>query len=504
MNLRLLALLLILPFAIQAQHILYSQPESDDSRRTNFDIIGRVQGNILVFKNNRSSNAISVYDNQMKLIRRVNLDYVPDKYTNIDFVQFPDYCLMLYEYEHKNIVHFAAVKLDGQANKMSDPVDLDTTQVGAFSNSSNKIYTNIISEDKQHLMILKINSRNAKNYVFTSFLFNQALELEDRHRIAMPVDERNNMFSQFALDNDGALVFARFLRGGSGDYVTKVALVTKGPTADTFAIRDIGTGDRILDEIKVKVDNNNHRYLITAFYYKQRRGNIEGLYTVIWDKAGDTRVKESLTIFSDQLRASSKSSESGLKMAFNDYFIKHIITSKDGGYLVISEVEYTTSRGNAFNRWDYMGGGYPYMGPMDYYSPFYNPYSPWNRYGVGGMTRYNSENILILSFDQNSNLQWSNVMSKSQFDDDGNGLISHVMMNTGGALHFLYNQYERRTMLLSDQSISPDGKLTRYPTLRNLDKGYEFMARYGKQISSNQIVIPCLFRNYLCFSKLEF
>jgi hypothetical protein len=393
------------------------------------------------------------------------------------------------------------VKLDGQAKRLSEPVDLDTTQVRSFSN--NKIYTHIVSEDKQYLMILKINSRNPRDYVFTSFLYNKDLELQDRHRINVDVGDRNTMFTNFALDDDGQLVFAKYISSG-GEYVSRVSLITKAARSDTFSIKDLGAGDRVLDELKIKVDNHNKRYLISAFYYKQRRGNIEGLYTVVWDKPSDSKIKESLTIFTDQLRALAKSSESSIKMAFNDFFIKHIVVKKDGGYLIISEAEYTTSRGNAFNRWDYMYGS-PYMGPMDYYSPFYNPYSPWNRYGMGsGVNRYNSENIMILSFDKNSNLEWSNVLAKSQYDDDGNNLISHQLVNTGGALHFLYNQYERRTILLADQSIAPDGKLTRYPTLRNLDKGYEFMTRFGKQISGDQIVIPCLFRNYLCFAKIDF
>ena len=502
MKLRLFGLLLLLPMLMQAQQIQYSQPEQDDSRRTNFEIIGRVSGNILVFKNNRSSNAISIYNNDMKLVQRVPLDYLPEKYTNIEFVQYPDFFYMMYEYEKKNIVHFTAVKLDGQGKRLSDPVDLDTTQVRSFSNT--KIYTHVVSEDKQNLMILKINSKNPKSYVFTTFLYNNNLELKDRHRINMSVDDRNTAFTSFSLDNSGQLVFAKYVSNSSGEYVSRVSLITKAAVADTFSIKDLGVGDRVLDELRIKIDNPNKRYLISAFYYKQRRGNIEGLYTVIWDRETDSKVKESLTVFNDELRALAKSSESGIKMAFNDFFIKQIVVKKDGGYLVIGESEYTTSRGNGFNRWDYMGGS-PYLGPMDYYSPFYNPYSPWNRYGMGSnINRYNSENIMILSFDKNSNLEWSNVLAKSQYDDDGSSLISYKMMNTGGALHFLYNQYERRTVLLADQSISPEGKLTRYPTLRNLDKGYEFMARFGKQISGNQIVIPCLFRNYLCFAKIDF
>jgi hypothetical protein len=502
MKLRLFGLLLLLPALLQAQRIQYTEPEQDDSRRTNFDIIGRVSGNILVFKNNRSSNAISIYNDDMKLIRRVPIDFLPDRYSNIEFVQYPDFFYLLYEYERKNIVHFVAVKMDGEAKRLGDPVVLDTTQVSALSNN-NKIYTFTVSENKQHLMILKINSRNPRQYVFTSFLFNKELELEDRHRINMDMPDRNMLFTRFALDDEGQLVFARYM-SSNGEYVSRVSLVTKAALADTFSIRDLGAGDRVLDELRIKVDNHNKHYLISAFYYKQRRGNIEGLYTVIWDRTTDSRLKESLTIFNDELRALAKSSESNIRMAFNDFFIKNIVVKKDGGYLVISEANYTTSRGSVFNRWDYMYGS-PYLGPMDYYySPFYNPYSPWNRYGMGNINRYNSENIMILSFDKNSNLEWSNVLTKSQYDDDGNSMISHQMVNTGGALHFLYNQYERRTVLLADQSISPDGKLTRYPTLRNLDKGYEFMPRFGKQISGNEVVIPCQYRNYLCFAKIDF
>ena len=499
MNLRLLGLLLFLPTIIQAQHISYSEPEQDDTRKTDFEIIGRVSANILVFKNNHSENAISIYNPEMKLIQRVVLPFLPDRYTNMDFIQFPDFFYLICEYQKKNIVHLTAVKMDGQAQKMGEPFDLDTTQVN--SSNAGKIYTNVVSEDKQHLMALKINTKNPRTYTFTSFLYDKNMELQDRHRISMLVEDHADMFTNFDLDNEGQLVFTRFARAGSGVYISHISFVTKAPLADTFAIRDVGTGERILDELKLKVDNFNKRYLISAFYYKQRRGNIEGLYTVIWDKASDAKLKESVTIFSDDLRTMAKSSESNVKMAFNDYFIKKIVVKKDGGYLLISESEFTTTRGTTFNRSDYMYGP---MNPIDYYSPYYNPYYPYNRYGSSTINRYNSENIMVLSFDRNSNMEWSNVIPKSQFDDEGTNQLSYQTVNTGGELHFLFNQFEKRTLLLMDQSISADGKITRLPTLHNLDKGYVFMPRIGKQVASNQIVIPCQYRNYLCFAKIDF
>ncbi len=496
----LLVLALTAPRPAQAQQISYAEPEHEDSRRTNFEIIGKIGGNYLVFKNNNSESAICVYDDNMKLLKRTNVDMLGDRYINVDFVAFPDYFYLIYEHQRRSIVHCTALKMDGMGQRIGEPIELDTTQIGFAS--SNKIYTTTVSENKQRIMVFKINSHNPRNFMFTTFLYDDSLQLIDRHRLYLPVDEHNELFSDFLLDNEGEMVFAKFLRSGSNDYITRVSLVTKGPMADSFLIRDVGAADRILDEIKLKVDNNNRRYILTGFYYKQKRGNIEGLYSVVWDKATDTRNRENVTVFSDELRSVAKSQDASLKIAFNDYYIRTIVTKKDGGFLVVSESQYTTSRGNMFNRWDYMSNPYS---PGMYYSPYYSPYyGPWNRNYGNYANRYHAENIMVLSFDATGKLEWSSIAPKSQFDDETENLISFQVMNTGGELHFLFNQYEHRNMLLNDQSIAPDGKVTRYPTLHNLDRGYDFMPRYGKQISSWQTIIPCMYRNYLCFAKIDF
>ena len=493
MNRTLSFLLLMLSFLhspsakAQVSQIVYSEPEREDGRRTNFEIIGKLNGNYLVFKNNGSNDAISIYDSLMKQTQRVPLTFMPDRYINVDFVAYPDYFVLIYEYQKKSIVHVVAAKLNAQAQLIGKPVDLDTTQVGFASN--NKLYTVIDSEDKQRIMVFKINSHDPKNFLFTTFLYDNDMKLMDRHRLYLAMEDRNDIFTEFLVDNQGTFVFAKYLRSGSNDYVSRVSVVTKGPTADSFSIRDIGAGERILDEIKIKVDNNNNRYIISGLYYKQRRGNIEGLYTVLWDKATNSRVLEKVTVFTDELRALAKSTDATVRTAFNDFFIKHIITKRDGGYLVVSESMYTTSRGSMFNRWDYMNPAYGY-GP-GFYSPYYSPYySPWSRNYGPYANRFHAENIMVLSYDRESNLQWSNVIPKSQFDDESDNLISTELVNTGGELHFLFN--------------SPEGRITRYPTLHNLDQGYDFMPRYGKQVSSWESVIPCLYRNYLCFAKVDF
>jgi hypothetical protein len=268
-------------------------------------------------------------------------------------------------------------------------------------------------------------------------------------------------------------------------------------------------GKQILDNLLMKIDNSNNRVILASFFSRQKRGNIEGLYLVNWDKGSNTKVMDTAIVFNDELRVMAKGTDANKKTTFNDFFIKNIFTRKDGGFVIVSEALYTTSRNNSFNRWDYMGWGNPWFGPMNYgyWSPIYTPYGmPWNRYGWNNspQNRFFAENVLVLSFNQNGTREWSNVITKSQFDDESDNLISYGIMNTGGEVHFLFNTFERRTFVLTDQSLDPTGKITRYPTLKNLDKGYDFMPRFAKQISGRQIIVPCLYRNYLCFARVDF
>jgi hypothetical protein len=83
-------------------------------------------------------------------------------------------------------------------------------------------------------------------------------------------------------------------------------------------------------------------------------------------------------------------------------------------------------------------------------------------------------------------------------------MIGFALVNTGNQLHFLFNSYEKRIQILSDQSITSEGQLIRNPTLKNLDRGFEFMPRHAKQVGLRQVLIPCQYRGYICFAKIEF
>ncbi len=499
---------IILPFLLLlgciswGQRIVYSEPEKDDSRRMNFEIIGRMGNNYLVYKNTRGDNFICVYDTDMKLVEKVKHEYMPDeRLINVDFYPYSDFIYMIYQYQKKNIVYCNAVKLDGLGKKISEPVELDTSLISGMN--SNKIYTSLSSEDRQKIIIFKINSKNRQRYIITTKLYNDKLELLKRTALSMSMEERNDYLGEFVIDNEGNLVFSKYYRT-SNENISKAYMVVKKAMEDSFSYSEIQLDKNYLDEIRIKADNHNGRYFLNAFYYKLKRGPIDGLYFRVMDKNSGAIILENTLAFSDELRRDAKG-DANLKMAFNDYFIRNIITKRDGGFIVDAEAYYTTSRGTSWNRWDYMYGS-PYSSPLDYYS--YSPYnSSWwwrSRWNNNPAVRYHADNIVIISFNKEGEVDWTNVVRKGQFDDDSDDRISYQVMNTGGQLHFLFNQYERRNLLLNDYALSPDGKVTRNPTLKNLDKGFEFMPKYGKQVSAKQVIVPCFYRNYICFAKIDF
>lgn len=500
----LFVLLLVAGISGQSQKLVYSEPEKDDTRRLNFEIVGKINGNFLIYKNIRNKNWIAILDNDMKQVKSVEQDYLPDndKVINVDFFAYPDFAYMIYQFRKKNIIHCIAAKIDGTGNKVGDLIELDTTQVNF--GADNKIYSVVTSEDKSKLMVFKINSKNKKLYFITTLLLDDKLTLLKKSRLSMPMEDRDDYLNEFQLDNEGDLIFTKFDRVNN-ENIGNGAFVIKYAQADSFMVKQLDTEKKYLDEIRIKPDNYSKRYFITSFYYKQRRGNIDGYYFYVWDKPSGQVVVEDTVSFSDELRREARGNASS-RTAFNDYFIRNIINRKDGGFIISSESYYTTSRGSGWSRYSNLYGT-PFLRSYDYY--YYSPYSYnslWaNRYGgFGQSVRYQADNITIMSFDKSGKREWSSVITKEQFDDQSDDLLSYQIMNTGGQLHFLFNNLEKRANLLNDFSLQPDGKITRNPTLKNLDRGYELMPKFAKQVSARQVLIPCVYRNYICFAKLEY
>ncbi|MGG9960325.1 hypothetical protein [Ferruginibacter sp. SUN106] len=498
-----IAIFLVLPALAFCQKVTYSDYEQEDNNRDiNFEIIGKMNGHFLVYKNVKWRHKINIFNYDMTIKETVKLDFVPEKTFNVDFVIYPDHFFMIYQYQKRNTLHCMAVKLDGDAKKIGEPFELDTTQISILAD--NKIYTTINSEDKQKIMVFKIHKKY-DHYSLVTLLFDSSLHLLNKSRRTLEYNERRDNYDNFLLDNDGNFVFTKDSKNGNRDNSNSLSLAIKAPSEDSIIFHEIDLEKYYIDEVKVKVDNLNKKYLINSFYYKKNRGSIEGLFTYEWDRDSAKTFLRDFTVLGDTIRDEAKTNGQ-LRFALDDFFIRQVFVKKDGGFLLTAEDYSTQGRGNnnPWNRWDYLNNSYYSPYSSYYYNPYYNYYRPLGSYNSNQSTRYYYANIMILSVDKNGKLEWSRVIHKDQFDDDNENFLSFSTMNSGGEIHFLFNDDKNKNQIIANHSITPAGVITRNPTLKSQERGYQFMPSLSKQVGASQLIIPCMYRSYICFARVDF
>lgn len=488
-----------------AQTLTYSDVSEENTRDMNFEILGKVNGNFMVFKNQRAKYAISIYRPNMELKDRVELDFIPDKTFNVEYVVYPTQLQLIYQYQKRSIVYCMGARLDSNAQIIGEPVLLDTTRIGGFGD--NKIYSVMASEDKKFIQITKVQ-KEGDYFLFGTKLYSANMELVKQSRLSLENVDRRDVYSEFLLDNEGNMVFTKAYSSNNRDDLDKLDFVLKPAMSETFKIMDARLKKKMyVDEMKIKIDNINKNYLLTSFYFNERKGNIKGLYNAIWKWGADTAQISIYNELDDSVRMIAKTKGS-LKSAFDDFFIRSVVLKKDGGFILVAEDHVTEGSSlNNFNRYDYLYNS-PYSNP--YYYNYYSPYSssfyynPFNNGSQNRVLRYYYFNLLILSFNKEGILEWNNVVNKEQYSDSDDSYLSYSSFTVSGVIHFLFNDERSRNQLLSDNLILPNGEFKRNPTIKSHDNGTLFMPRYAKQTGARQVFMPCSYRDKIFFARIDF
>lgn len=489
------------PQFLIAQKITYSPIVREDNSQINFEILGKVGPNYIVYKKVRWKHMLQVFNKDMIQLSNERMSFLPDKVFNVDFVTYPDHFILIFQYQQGASVYCKAAKIDASGKKEGELILLDSTRVGVLNN--NRIYNVMHSENKSKILVYKLHKRSGDLNMVTK-RFDNNLNLLDSIRQNLDYNERREVYSDFQIADDGTIVFAKQVKTGNRENINNLDIITSKLNAEKFEILPINLDGKYIDEVQIKIDNINNNFLINSFYYLDKRGNIEGLFNTTFTNDKQQSVL-SFIRFSDSIRA--RISNSGeYKFAFNDLFIKNVFLKRNGGFIMIAEDFTSQNRynNNRWNRWDYLYNN-PF-GYSDYYS--YNRFGYYRPYYYNpnsfSSTSYNYNNLLVLGVDSAFNLSWEEIIFKKQADENTDNFLSFTTMNSGAEIHFLYIEKERRAQVISNVSITPTGNIKRYPTLKSRENGYLYMPRLGKQVGLKQMIIPCVYRDYISFAKIDF
>ena len=424
----------------------------------------------------------------MKLKGNVSLDFLPSNIRSVDFVACAGRVYVIYQFQKRNVFYCMAAAIDENGKTIQEPHQLDTTHI-KFS-ADIKLYHITSSEDRSKIMIYKLYKGDVFTgnglYDFTTLLFNDSLQLIHKSQIPSVFETENDLFSDFLVDNDGNFVFTKGSKLEPTDLFNELILVTKAPTLDNFNMHVLNLSGNLLDMVDLRVDNVNQQYLINALYFKKRNGHKEGPYTAIWSRRINAVVVSNFFSFAD---ATADKSESQTATANNvdGFYLRDVVLTKDGGFIVTAEDLATPAALTL--PWSLRDD------PIFFSSSYI--FSSFRMQGGAY-----SKNVIIYYFDNKAHLRWTTEIVKSQYA--GVTFPSFAVINTGSKIHFLYNEFERRTEIMNDQTLTSDGDMSAKIPLKNLDFNYQMISVYGKQVSSHEMIFPCTYRNYICFAKVEY
>ena len=152
-------------YKASAQNITYSEIEKSDNRNLDFEILGKFSENFLIFKNTDRRREITIYDNNMSIKQKVNLDFISDRVSDIDFITYPEYFIIIWQFEKKNITRCRAAKINADGKLLGVVTDLDTVRTGLLSDKIS--YTIARSEDRRKILVTKLRDKNDIHDLFT-------------------------------------------------------------------------------------------------------------------------------------------------------------------------------------------------------------------------------------------------------------------------------------------------------------------------------------------------
>lgn len=516
------------------QSILHSRPETKDINRFRFHFVTRKDNRLVVYKAayfNTTANTgplllhsapggaiiesdICVYDSLMNQTSESRLP-LPKEISGADFIVYDDFFYLIYQYLHDFTVYCMAVKVDFTGQFMGTPVCLDSTRNTDFNHQS-PIYSIINSEDKQKIMVFKLNGGPGTGTILTAALFDSGLQPLHRthHGIDMPGAE---YLSEFHLDNQGNLLFVGLSHTLDRGKPEKGILFTLKPAGDSLGYGYFLTGNVYLDNVHLLLDNLRGRYILSSFYSPDAQGDVEGIFIQIRDVAGRRPARTTFTILSDSLRHAVHDRGS-LRRVFNSYYLQGLHLLSDGSFTIETQELVQSPEPTYYNRWSYLAyHGVQRIGSsiLFYDSWEKDHYFPWDDWRMVDLPGFNyrrpgfsSNTGLVARFDPTGILQWTNRMTIPQ-QDMHHDALGYTSLVAGDRLYFIYNEDIRNKHFLSGQCIDTHGALNTDSRFREdqalegqIDE-YIYYPRLAEQIGADELIMPCQKGRQLCLARLR-
>lgn len=476
-----LLLLSLLAAPAMAQEVIYSPYQNFDHRKGDFEVAGRIGDRIYTYRYTGTAYFLDVWDDSMNLKATVVLDFFPDKVSRARFVTYPDHMVVLYQTTERSRSVLYAATLDQQGLLQGRPVQLDEIKTGIFGGGGEQFdYT--VSEGKNYILFYQI-TQGRRDITLQGWLLNDQGQKVKSINAGYAAD--GSVRRGDVVVTDQGKVYLTALRiAGVKDYAGDGVLLQLDSSGRRYTVVPMPVQDIFLGSIFMRMAGSSGQLVIAGFYSDAKNGQYDGVFFTAYDPAAGSFTPMRQMPFSDRLRVATGARNT--RKAFNDFMIRNLVVRKDGGFVLIAENSYVTSRG--------------YTSPYGFYSYYYSPFA----YGTS-VKEYYYNDVVVLSFGPDALLEWSSFVRKSQYSqEDGGRFSSFAFLNTGGSLAMLYNDFNSRRSSIQLAVIDAEGKQQVRSMAEGTSKDPDWLPRLGRQTAQRELIVPCLRRGEICFARVTF
>ncbi|MFI5196497.1 MAG: hypothetical protein ACHQD8_05360 [Chitinophagales bacterium] len=466
--------------AMKAQDVTYSAYDRFDYRSDDYAVVGMTGGLLYTYRNTTDGALLDAYDDSMNKLATVLLDFFPQRIYQTRFVSYPDKIIVLYQaLESNKVVQYVAL-LDEKGRLKNKPVEVGSTKTGIFG-ATKTYFSSTVSDDKKTILIYTVNDKGTE-IAFDGKWLDDKLTITKRSHAVFKTDNTVE-HGDVNVSNAGVMYISVFTPVGTQNNADQFWILALIPGAAKFDAKELPLDTKFAASGYIRVDNVNNRVYFGGFYADKKNGNYDGIIYAAYDIAGNTYLNKKFIPFDQDLINAAGARRRN--HAFDNYAVRQLVVKNDGGFVLVSEVNYVTTRSN-------------YTPGFGYYS-FYSPYM------TTMVHEYHYNDIMALSYNKDGTRVWSSFIPKEQYSqEDGGVFSSYALLNTGGTLAFLFNDFNATHSRIQLATLNSGGKSEIHSFTAEGNDYPDWLPRYGKQVAGRMLVVPCFHKKQICFAKVVF
>jgi hypothetical protein len=499
------------------QRVSYSEPAGYFSH-THYKVIGNVGSHILTweyFNNDYSTSQVSVYDDDLKLIRRVKFSKIKNPgLISVDFINERNSFDVIYQYLFKKEVFCkrATFNKDGECIRLQTLDKLRADQV----NFNNDIYKVFQSQNREtYLLIKPVRTESLSEYSVKYIFFEKNLS-PVYGTVDLPLDAGSISLTGSLLANNKNL----FIASGDRGRINKLNLFKINPVTNTYSTITNTIKSGFFNMQSINISSTNENIYITAQW-----DDIETRGVFFWqpDITNLTAGSDTIYTLPDDIAFSlNKGSYFKTAVRVNNNVYNLLTTVQENFYVPFRTVnnQYISSSYSAAP--SYAGSFYDGrvktapdpkssstingVSTLNAYDERWQMPKPVNMQGPASVpveVTNTFNKLIIWNIDRNYKVAWQTYLDSTAEENFFSTIRQAKNFFTNESLHIVYNKFDKKGVeMISMLDLDSKGGYD-FKNVIVMKISYKYIFGGSVQLDDNSFIMPCVVNTKLAYIKIR-